>query len=278
MPSDRINDIELYWELSGDRGEPVVLVHGSWGDHHNWDSVAPALAAGGLRVLTYDRRGHSRSERPAGQGSIDEDVDDLAALVRHVFHGPAHVIGGSFGAAIALRLAAEAPELIRSLVAHEPPLFGLLDDDPTLQPALAEVRDRIDMVVARLRTGDNEGGARRFVETIAYGPGAWDTMPQATRDTFVFNAPTWLDELQEPGALDMQLDLLANFAAPTLLTLGGTSPPFFPLVVKRVAAAIPYARQHVYPDTGHMPHLSQPEEYVRVVRGFIATAIAASGA
>jgi pimeloyl-ACP methyl ester carboxylesterase len=278
MPSDRINDIELYWELSGDRGEPVVLVHGSWGDHHNWDAVAPAFAATGLRVLTYDRRGHSRSERPTGQGSIDEDVDDLAALIQHVFHGPAHVVGGSFGAAIALRLAAQAPQLIRSLVAHEPPLFALLDDDPTLQPALAEVRDRIDMVVARLRTGDNEGGARRFVETIAYGPGAWDTLPQATRDTFVFNAPTWLDELQEPTALHMQLDLLANFAAPTLLTLGGTSPPFFPLVVKRVAAAIPYARQHVYPDAGHMPHLSQPEEYVRVVRGFIATAIAASGA
>jgi pimeloyl-ACP methyl ester carboxylesterase len=278
MPSERINDIDLYWELSGDRGEPVVLVHGSWGDHHNWDSVAPALAGGGLRVATYDRRGHSRSERPPGAGSIDEDVDDLAALVRHVFREPAHVVGSSFGAAIALRLAAQAPELIRSLIAHEPPLFGLLDDDPTLQPALAEVRDRIDAVLALLRAGDNEGGAQRFVETIAYGAGAWATLPPATRDTFVFNAPTWLDELQEPSALSMQLDLLANFGAPTLLTLGGTSAPFFPLVVKRVAAAIPYARQHVYPDAGHMPHLSHPADYVRVVRGFIATAIAATGA
>jgi pimeloyl-ACP methyl ester carboxylesterase len=147
-----------------------------------------------------------------------------------------------------------------------------------LQPALADVRDRIDAVLALLRAGDDEGGARRFVETVAYGAGAWDKMPPATRETFVFNAPTWLDELQEPTALSMQLDLLANFAAPTLLTLGGTSPPFFPLVVKRVAAAVPYARQHVYPDAGHMPHLSHPEEYVRVVRGFIATAIAASGA
>jgi pimeloyl-ACP methyl ester carboxylesterase len=277
MPSDRINGVELYWELSGDRGAPVVLVHGSWGDHHNWDAVVPALART-LRVAAYDRRGHSRSERPPGQGSIDQDVDDLAALVRHVFGGPAHVIGGSFGAAIALRLAAHSPDLIRSLVAHEPPLFGLLDDDPTLQPALAEVRDRIDVVMALLRAGDNEGGARQFVDTIAYGAGAWEQMPQASRDMFVFNAPTWLDELQEPSSLTMQLDRLANFDAPTLLTLGGTSPPFFPLVVKRVAAAIPYARQHVYTDAGHMPHLTHPEEYVQVVKGFIATAIAASGA
>jgi pimeloyl-ACP methyl ester carboxylesterase len=254
-----------------------VLVHGSWGDHHNWDAVVPALART-MRVASYDRRGHSASERPPGQGSIDDDVEDLAALIRHVFGGPAHVIGGSFGASIALRLAAQSPELIRSLVAHEPPLFGLLDDDPTLQPALAAVRDRIDAVVRLLRAGDHEGGARSFVENIAYGPGAWEQMPQAARDTFVFNAPTWLDELQEPSALSMQLDLLANFDAPTLLTLGGTSPPFFPLVVKRVAAAIPYARQHVYPDAGHTPHLSHPEDYVRVVREFIANAIAASGA
>ncbi|HKB53458.1 MAG TPA: alpha/beta hydrolase [Ramlibacter sp.] len=277
MPSDRINGVELYWELHGERGEPAVLVHGSWGDHHNWDAVVPDLARS-LRVATYDRRGHSRSERPASQGSIDEDVEDLAGLIQRVFGGPAHVVGGSFGAAIALRLAVAHPELIRSLVAHEPPLFGLLDDDPTLQPALAEVRDRIDAVLALVRAGNNAGGARRFVETIAYGLGAWETIPQETRDAFVFNAPTWLDEMQEPEALSMQLDLLSNFSAPTLLTLGGASPPFCPLVVKRVAAAIPYARQHVYPDAGHVPHLSHPQEYVQVVSGFIATAIAASEA
>lgn len=277
MPSERINGVELYWELHGERGDPAVLVHGSWGDHHNWDTVVPELARS-LRVATYDRRGHSRSERPPGQGSIDEDVEDLARLIERVFGEPAHVIGGSFGAAIALRLAATHPESMRSLVAHEPPLFGLLDDDPTLEPALATVRERIDAVVALLRAGDHQGGARRFVETIAHGPGAWDTMPKAARDTFVFNAPTWLDELREPESRAMQLDLLSNFSAPTLLTLGGASPPFFPLVVKRVAAAIPYARQHVYPEAGHVPHLSHPIEYVQVVSSFIETARAATEA
>lgn len=277
MPAERINGVELYWEQRGERGDPAVLVHGSWGDHHNWDAVVPGLAQQ-LRVVTYDRRGHSASARPAAQGSIDEDVEDLAALIRHACGGPAHVIGGSFGASVGLRLAAAQPELIRSLVAHEPPLFALLDDDPTLQPALDVVRDRIEAVLQRLRAGDMAGGARQFVETIAYGPGSWERMPQATRDAFVFNAPTFLDELQEPAAQGMQLDLLAGFSAPALLTLGGASPPFFPLVVKRVAAAVPYARQHVYPDAGHMPHLSHPQEYVQVVGEFIATAKAASGA
>lgn len=277
MSTSRVNGVELYWELSGERGEPVVFVHGSWGDHHNWDRVVPALA-GSMRVATYDRRGHSRSERPAGQGCIDEDVEDLAGLITEIFGGPVHVVGGSFGAAIALRLAAQHPGLVRSLIAHEPPLFGLLQDDPTMVPLLAALQERIDAVVQLLRSGDQEGGARAFVERIAFGPGAWDQMPAAARDTFVFNAPTWLDEWQEPDALDMDLADLAGFTAPALLTLGGTSPPFFPVVVKRVAAAVPYARQHVYPDAGHVPHLSHPDEYAAVVKGFIITASEATAA
>ena len=62
MPTMKINDVQLYWELTGDAGDLLALVHGSWGDHHNWDSVVPAFSRS-FRVLTYDRRGHSQSER-----------------------------------------------------------------------------------------------------------------------------------------------------------------------------------------------------------------------
>jgi pimeloyl-ACP methyl ester carboxylesterase len=267
MPISSINGIQLYWELSGD-GEPAVLVHGSWGDHHNWDLVTPGLSKS-LNVATYDRRGHSRSERPPGQGSIHEDVADLAALIEHLFGGPAHVIGNSFGAAVALNLAIERPELIRSLVAHEPPLFALLEGETQVQGALAAVQERIAAVVPLLHSGDFAGAARRFVETIAFGPGAWDQLPQATRDIFTSNAPTWLDELQEPGWMMLDLKRLGAFSAPALLSNGGESPPFFPLVVQRISAALPHARKHVFPTAGHVPHLSHPGEYVPVVREFI---------
>ena len=267
MSISAINGIQLYWELSGD-GDPAILVHGSWGDHHNWDLVAPALSKS-LRLATYDRRGHSISERPPGQGSIHQDVADLAALIEQLFGGPAHVIGNSFGAAIALNLAIQRPELIRSLVAHEPPLFGLLEGETQVQGALAAVQERIAAVVPLLEAGDFAGGARQFVETIAFGPGAWDQLPQATRDIFTFNAPTWLDELQEPGWMTLDLKRLAAFSAPALLSSGGESPPFFPLVVQRIAAALPHARKHVFQKAGHVPHLSHPGEYVPVVSDFI---------
>jgi pimeloyl-ACP methyl ester carboxylesterase len=124
MSTVKINGLDLYCEQRG-TGDPVVLVHGAWTDHHTWDRIGPVLARSFL-VLTYDRRGHSRSVRPAGQGSIREDVADLAALLERFHLAPAHVVGNSFGGSIALRLASERPDLFRSLSVHEPPLRGLL--------------------------------------------------------------------------------------------------------------------------------------------------------
>lgn len=273
MPTTSINGIQLYWQLDGDTGDPVVLVHGSWGDHRNWLPVVPALS-GSFRVLTYDRRGHSGSERPEGQASVREDVADLAALLEHLDHSPAHIIGNSFGGSIVLRLAAERPELFRGLIVHEPPLFGLLKDTQDAQSALVAVQDRMSAVVDMLAAGDFTGGARQFVETIAFGPGAWLSLPQATRDIFVFNAPTWLDEARDPEALEIDLSRLRGFSAPVLLTVGGQSPPFFPLVVDRIAEALAQAERYLFAEAGHVPHLTHPENYVRVAMGFIERVVA----
>src|SRR6266478_5082426 len=110
MPMSMFNGVHLYSESRGDHGAPVVLVHGSWGDHHNWDPVVPGLART-FRVLTYDRRGHSQSERVTSQGSVDDDVADLAALITTSHLAPAHVVGNSFGAIISLKLALVRPDL-----------------------------------------------------------------------------------------------------------------------------------------------------------------------
>ena len=231
-----VNGTQLYHEVTGTSGTPVVLVHGSWGDHHNWDAVAPALARS-FRVLTYDRRGHSRSARPEGPGSLREDAMDLAALLEALGMVPAHVVGNSGGAAVALRLASERPELFRSLTVHEPPLFALLADDPAMRAPLAAVMERIGAVVELLRAGDAAGGARRFVETIALG----------------------------------------QFTRPALLTRGEESPRFFPAVVARLARALPHAAQHLYAGAGHAPHMTHPAAWLEVVGGFIAGVDAVAG-
>ncbi len=188
MPIAVINGIELYWELSGQAGDPLVLVHGSWGDHHGWDQIVPALARS-FRVLTYDRRGHSRSERPTAQGSVQEDVVDLGALIEHLDLAPAHILGNSFGGSIVLRLAGERPDLFRSLIVHEPPLVGLLED-PAARKVLQTFLERTQVVIELLEKGQMESGARQFMETIALGSGAWEQLPDEDRQICIFNAAT----------------------------------------------------------------------------------------
>ena len=267
------NGTHLWYEITGASDAPLVLVHGSWGDHHNWDAVVPGLARS-FRVLTYDRRGHSLSARPSTQGSLGEDAMDLAALLETLGLAPAHVVGNSGGAAVGLWLAAQRPDVLRSLVVHEPPLFALLSDDASMQAPLAAASDRVRAVLHLLQSGNDAAAAERFVDTIAFGPGAWSKMAEEKRHTFITNAPTFLDELMDPQGVTVDLDALRRYTGPALLTRGERSAPFFPAVVIRLSRELPQARQHLFSDAGHVPHITHPGEYVEVVTRFIQGAAA----
>ena len=267
MPSARVNGVQIHYELVGS-GEPLVLVHGSWGDHTSWRFVAPSLSEH-CRVLTYDRRGHSKSERPPGQGSFREDAADLAALIEHLELQPAHVAGNSAGASIVLRLAGERPELYRSLVAHEPPLWDLLEGDPEAEAQRERVRASESPVLELLAAGKDAEAARQFTETFIFGPGSWDQLPDEVRETFTFNAPTFLDESRDPDQYALDLDRLNGFSAPVLLTDGSDSPPFFTAMVDRIAPAIPTAERKTLSGTGHVPQITHPETYVEAVLPFL---------
>ncbi len=267
LPIARANGVNLYYELSGEAGDPMVLIHGSWGDHANWDLVVPGISKS-FRVLTYDRRGHSLSEKVATQGSAEEDALDCSALLNELNLVPAHVVGNSFGSIIALKLAARQPSIFRSLTVHEPPLFRLLADDPSTTPLLSEGRKRAEAVIKLLEKGDRGGGARLFMETIALGPGEWDKLTPRMRETFIGNADTWLDETKDPEWTSLDLKAISQFHKPARLTYGGKSPPFFKPIVEKLAGIIPDSKLETYPNDGHAPHISDPSEFVRRVTVF----------
>ena len=173
MALAQANGVNLFYEVHGE-GEPVVLVHGSWVDSTSWDQVVEGLAAS-FRVLIYDRRGHSKSERLQQQGSMDEDGDDLADLLEMLSFAPAHVVTNSLGGNIALRLATRRPELFRSLTCHEPPLFSLLKDDPESGLMLSQSAARLQSVGRRIADGDHAGAAKQFVDEVAFG--TWSMGP-----------------------------------------------------------------------------------------------------
>jgi pimeloyl-ACP methyl ester carboxylesterase len=230
--------------------------------------VAPAFAKS-HRVLTYDRRGHSESERLPGQGSIREDVADLAALIEHLGLGPAWVAGNSFGASIALRLAGERADLLRGVIAHEPPLFSLLANDRAMTALLDENGKRLGTVVERIASGDHAGAAEQFVETVALGPGTWAKLPPDLQRTFIENAPTFLDEARDPQQLAFDLAWIRAFSRPALLTKGNQSPPTFAPVVAKIADALPNASVETFEGAGHVPHVTHSGAYVEAIEAFI---------
>ncbi len=277
MPETEANGVRLYYEINGG-GEPLVLVHGSWVDATRWRFVVPGLAEA-FRVLVYDRRGHSRSERPDTPGSVDEDGDDLAALLETLDFAPAHIVTNSYGGNVALRLATRRPELFRSLSCHEPPLWSLLVADPEAQEILQQGARSLDAVGRRIADGDHEGAARQFVEEVAFGPGAWaNELPPEMRAIFVHNAPTFLDESQDPKQLHIDEDALSHLELSVRLTQGSESPRTFPAVIDRLIELIPRASRETIDGAGHVPQLTHPERYVEVLtRAARENAAAAEG-
>ena len=262
-----VNGADLFYERTG-TGEPLVLVHGSWGDRHNWSAVVPALSQT-FDVLTYDRRGHGRSERAPGQSVARQDMADLTGLITQLDLASAHIVGHSFGGSVVLQLAADQPRLFRSLIVHEPPLLDLLADDPATSPVYKETLGRIQEVAEDLEYGDLGGAARRFVDTVAFGPGAWEHLPSPVQQSFIQNAPPFIAQVRDPDAFAIDLTRLARFPHATLLTQGDYGPPFLPPIMAKLEAAMPRVEVRTLSGSGHTPQVSHPLEYVELITAFI---------
>jgi pimeloyl-ACP methyl ester carboxylesterase len=152
---------------------------------------------------------------------------------------------------------------------HEPPLIGLLAGEPDTASIAEAFTARARGVMDRLQDGDMAGGAQRFVEEIAFGPGAWAELAPAVQATFINNAPTWLDEMRQPDALEFDLARLDSFDRPTLLSQGDQSPPMFAPIMESLAKTIYSATRRTFVDAGHVPHMSHPADYVQALVSFV---------
>ncbi|WP_054530660.1 alpha/beta hydrolase [Erythrobacter sp. SG61-1L] len=256
----------LAYRTDGPKDAPALLcIHGSWDDHHSWNGVAERLPE--LRTIRYDRRGHSLSSAPPGQGRLSEDVDDALALLDALGIGSAHVIGHSYGANVAIVLAARAPERIGTLFLHEPPVFGLLGGGNEADLALrAEAMATMKRAAELLEAGKTFAGAHLFIEHVAFGPGSWEHLFDAeARATILANAHTWLDQSRDPERLAVDVTALAHFTGPVVMTTGRDSLPAYPATVLHIAAALPAMAVHEV-GGGHGAHISHPADIAAVIR------------
>lgn len=118
----------------GGRGGPPTP-----GDGAHFEALAAALE--GYTVVTYDRRGTSRSPRPSGWSTttVAEQADDAAHLIRGITSDPAVVYGTSNGAMVALELALRHPERVSTVLLHEMPLLSVLSEPDPVRHMLSEL-------------------------------------------------------------------------------------------------------------------------------------------
>ncbi|GIO29310.1 MULTISPECIES: alpha/beta fold hydrolase [Paenibacillus] len=129
---------ELYYEVRGE-GEPLLMITGGGGDAGFYTYVADILADE-YQVITYDRRGNSRSTRNEPQNfEVSQQARDAVAVLEAVGHPSAYVFGNSGGAVFALELAARHPQAVKAMVVHEPPVVRLLPDAAKWQRFFANV-------------------------------------------------------------------------------------------------------------------------------------------
>jgi pimeloyl-ACP methyl ester carboxylesterase len=174
------NGTVLHAETRG-HGPAVLLVAGAGGDAAELAGVADALADE-FCVTTYDRRGNSRSPRPAGwtQTSLAEQSDDAAALLSALGHSPAVVVGTSAGGSIALELALRHPTAVRAAIVHEPPILAGTTDPQAVAAAMA----------ALIGQGMAAGGPPAAMESFlrwAAGDAIFEATDPADRDRWLGN-------------------------------------------------------------------------------------------
>ncbi len=243
----------------GQGAEPALMIHCSLAHSGVWAGVAGRLG-GHLSMTAFDLPGHGQSADWDGQGDYGRRATEVAATF---YTEPMHLIGHSFGAVIALRLALAAPEGVRSLTLIEPVLFAAARGHPEWDRNEADFAP----VKAALATGDREAAARAFM--AIWGAGTeWHDLPARARqdavariDLIAAGDPMLRDDnarLLAPGRLE-ELD------APTMLIRGTGSPPVIARVTEEIAARLPDVGVAEVPGAGHMLPVTHSDQVAGLI-------------
>jgi esterase len=255
MPYIRANGVRLYYEERGE-GDPILVIHGTASSALVWrPSAIDALAALG-RVVVYDRRGCTRSERPDPYvTSVVQHAEDAAALLDALHAAPAIVIGRSYGGETAIELALRYPDRVAALALLEAAALPL---DAEAMAWGADLRAKVDDAAAR----DPASIAETFLRNVA-GDARWESFKPEVKQMLIENGPAILAEFRGPW-LQATAEDLARISVPTLLVAASQSPPAFRRVTDRMAAAISGSKVELV-GGGHLVDPGEPKvvDFVR---------------
>jgi len=252
--------MQLALEEAGE-GPAVVLLHAGIADRRMWRPLMPVLGEAGYRVVALDLPGFGYSSVPTEAEcpwrdvleSLDEIGVDRFALV-----------GNSFGGAVAMRIAATAPERVSGLVLLSAPPLGL---DPS--PRLRAIWDDEEEALSE---GDVDAATAAVVD-------GW-LLPDAPRELreLIAQMQSRAFELQldapeppeAPDPLEENEGLLGRAGVPALVLAGELDIPDFTEGAASLAEALGAPPPTVIEGAGHLASLEQPEAFEELLIDFLA--------
>jgi 2-succinyl-6-hydroxy-2,4-cyclohexadiene-1-carboxylate synthase len=268
MPTFAIAGLTYYYEQIG-QGPTLLLLHGFTGSAQNWSPVIEALKSTHTLVAP-DLPGHGRTSAPdePARYTMPAVAAHLHALLDHLQHPTAHLLGYSMGGRLALYLAQQDPQRWRSLI--------LESASPGLATS-AERQERIanDEALARFV---EQNGIEAFVdrwEALPLFASQQDLAPQVRlehRALRLQNRPAGLANSLRgmgTGAQPSLWPALSGLHLPVLLVAGSLDRKFVDLA-QRMALHLPDARVEIMPGAGHTVHLEKPDAYCRLLQHWLS--------
>lgn len=258
MPMIAANHTHLYYEING-AGQPLVFVHGLGSSTRDWESQAAEFSKA-YQVITFDLRGHGRSDKPAGPYRMAIFATDLADLLGALQVGPAHVAGISLGGAVAFQFALDYPALVKTLtIVNSGPALG-----GTPEQAEAEIARRVGIV--------QKMGMRAMGEALSPNlfprPEHAALREQFNRSWAENDPQAYIAATQSMLGWDVTVRLGA-ITCPVLVV--ASDGDYTPVAAKEAyIARLPHARLVVIPDAHHAVPVEQPEAFNRVLAQFLA--------
>lgn len=258
MPRIPVRDIGLYYEETGE-GEPLLFIHGLGSSGRDWEMQVPFFARD-YRVVVFDLRGHGRSDKPRGPYTMPQFAADTAGLIEALGIAPTHVVGISLGGMIALQLAVDRPDLVKSLViVNSGPEFVAR----TFKERLAVLQR---FLIVRLV------GMRKMGEILArrlFPKPEQEPLRAMLVERWAENDPRAYRDAMRAIVGWSVADRLGEIGIPTLVVAADED--YTPISAKEAyVAKMPRAELAVIRDARHAVPVERPDEFNAVVGAFLA--------
>lgn len=270
MPYVSSGSVRLYYEEVG-KGEPIVFVHEFGSDVREWDMQLRWFSRE-FRCIAFNARGYSPSDVPASSNDYGHvhAADDIAAVVRGLGLGKAHIVGLSMGAYAALLFGIRHPALARSLVVAGCGSGAALSHRESFKKHAEAMADAF-LQKGSAHVAQELGNGATRIQLQNKDPRSWDEFVAHLSDHSAEGSAMTLRhyQAQRPSLYDFEADLEA-MTIPVLLAVGDEDEPCLDinLYLKR---AIRSSALWVAPRTGHAVNLEEPAAFNGAVQSFLSS-------